>query len=138
MYIRTNRCYIERGSRANYVRSSIPQVFLLYDGFRGSLKVNLPGHEACHPSNAEVKSEWIYTSLPPTRLRGVDRVSLPGSSIDHYGLRCRTFCVGYLETLCRKLSVTDMIWMELVVAYSYHRHRYYIESCSKLRVKLIL
>ena len=29
MYARTNRCYNERGSRTNYVRSTIPQCILL-------------------------------------------------------------------------------------------------------------
>ena len=29
MYARTNRCYIERGSRINYVRSSIPHRILM-------------------------------------------------------------------------------------------------------------
>ena len=29
MYARTNRCYIERGSRTNYVRSSIPHCIYL-------------------------------------------------------------------------------------------------------------
>jgi hypothetical protein len=43
-------------------------------GTRGSFpRVKQPGREADHspPSNAVVKNEWSYTSIPPIRLHGV-------------------------------------------------------------------
>jgi hypothetical protein len=36
-------------------------------------RIKLPGREAnySHPSSAEVKNAWSYTSTPPIRLHGV-------------------------------------------------------------------
>jgi hypothetical protein len=39
MYVRTNRCYNERGSRTNYVRSNIPH-YIMGDGKKKRVQIS--------------------------------------------------------------------------------------------------
>jgi hypothetical protein len=59
-------------SRSLLISGAHPASYPL--GTRGpSLEVKRPGREAdsSHPSNAEDKNVWSYTSTPPIRLDGV-------------------------------------------------------------------
>lgn len=57
------------------------------------LGIQRPGHEFDHslPSNAQVKNEWSYTSIPPPCLHGVDR--------DIFTFTCNFDCALYLRAL---------------------------------------